>query len=282
MKKNESFLPKKIWFLWFQGQNKMPLVVKKCFLSWQKHHPNWDIIFLDKKNLYDFVEIKYILENRSSKIYFASQSDIIRINLLKKYGGVWVDATCFCQQPLDDWIYNYLNTGFFAFDRPGYDRMFSSWFLAVNKGNQLVEEYANAVNDFWISNKNIKLSRDRAWIHLILRKFKIHGYLKRNPTLWLHPILTKGLKVYSYFWFFYLFEKLYHNNQTVKTIWDSTPKFSADIPHKIQHFGLFEPLNKMIQADIDQKSDPLYKLTYKYDSQKYYQGCLLDYLLNKH
>ena len=131
----------------------------------------------------------------------------------------------------------------------------------------------------WIVLKNIKLWVDRPWIHWVLLKFKIHGYLKRNPTLWYHPLITKGLKVYPYFWFFYLFEKLYHSNPIVKKVWDATPKFTADVPHKIQHYGIFNPMSESIKMDIDQKKDPLYKLTFKFDQKKLSDNCTLDYLL---
>ena len=32
-----------------------------------------------------------------------SKSDLIRLHLLRKYGGYWVDATLFCHQSLDSW-----------------------------------------------------------------------------------------------------------------------------------------------------------------------------------
>ncbi|MEM6963160.1 MAG: capsular polysaccharide synthesis protein [Bacteroidota bacterium] len=273
-------IPQKIWFLWLQGFDDMPHLVRKCWTSWLTHHPDWEIIFLDKNNLYDYVNIKTILEDRSTIIYAASQSDIIRINLLRRYGGVWVDATCFCQRPLESWLPDYLAAGFFAFHRPGYDRMLSSWFLAATADNLLVEAYCATVNEFWKNNQHAKMWQDRPWIYRLLLKFKIHGYLKKNPTLWFHPLMLKGLKIYPYFWFFYLFEKIYHENPTVKKLWDMVPKYSADIPHKLQHHGILQPLSASLQQDIDQRVDPLYKLTYKYDASKLTSETTLDYLLN--
>lgn len=274
-------LPKKIWFLWLQGFDNMPYLVQKCWTSWQYHNSDWEITFLDKENIYEYIDIKSVLEDRTTRIYPVTQSEIIRINLLEKYGGVWVDATCFCQQPLDNWIYDYLDSGFFAFNRPGKDRMLSSWFLAATPYNKLVKIYCKEVNNFWLTNKTIKAWIDKPLVHQIILRFKIHGYLKNNPTLWFHPIITKVIRIYPYFWFFYLFEKLYHSNQEIKNIWDLTPKFSADVPHKIQNFGFFQSVNGLIRHDIDQKISPLYKLTYKYDPKKLKEGSALHYLLTK-
>lgn len=279
MTKPLTDLPKKIWFLWLQGYEDMPYLVQKCWWSWKQMHPDWELTFLHKDNIYDYIDIRSVLEDRESTIYPVSQSEIIRINLLRRYGGVWVDATCFCQQPLEKWLPEYLTSGFFAFHRPGKDRMLSSWFLAAHPNNALIEVYAQTVNDFWKNNKKIRMWVDRKWLHRILLKLKIHGYLKKYPTLWYHPIFVKLFKIYPYFWFFYLFEKLYHQNKTVQKTWDDTPKLSADIPHRIQHFGLFEKPDEAIRQYIDQRQDPLYKLTFKYDAAQYYSGCTLDYLL---
>ena len=157
----DPLFTKKIWFLWLQGYEDMPELVRRCYESWHKYNPGWEIIFLDRDNVDDYVNVSPIFEDRSARIYRVSQSEIIRINLLHQYGGVWVDATCFCCQPLDDWIGDYLDSGFFAFHRPGVDRMLSSWFLAAKKGNDLIRIYCEEVNAFWPSNKKIHLWIDK-------------------------------------------------------------------------------------------------------------------------
>lgn len=281
MEKQEKILPKKIWFLWLQGYDDMPPLVRSCYQSWEACNPNWELIFLDDKNIEKYIDIKSVLKDRKSKIYRVSQSEIIRINLLKEHGGVWVDATCFCQQPLDQWLTGKLTAGFFAFSQPGPDRMLSSWFMAAKKGNPLVEVFANEINKWWKDNLNIKLWIDKPWIHDLILRSKLHGFLKKRPTLWYHPLFVKVLKIYPYFWFFYFFQKLYEGNEIVKKKWDEMPEISADIPHKVQIQGLFEKLSISLKEDIDNRVDPLYKLTFKFDPKDLKRGCNLDYLLNK-
>ena len=67
-------------------------------------------------------------------ITYAAKSDFVRICILKKYGGLWVDATTYCTIPLDDWLEKYIQSGFFSFNletRPKGqpDRLLSSYFL---------------------------------------------------------------------------------------------------------------------------------------------------------
>lgn len=263
-------LPKKIYFLWLQGMDNAPLVVKKCYESWIKHNPGWEMVFFDEHNIAEHIDLpewdipKYVV------------SELLRINLLAKYGGVWVDATCFCVRPLDEWLYDYMDAGFFAFDRPGHDRMISSWFLASNKYNYITLAYQKAMTKFWAENTGIRLIEQTKW------KFIYKHLEKRNPQIWFSTLFTKILKIHPYFWFHYLFQHVYLKDAGYRELWDSVPKFSADIPHRVLFAGLSNPLTEQLKSEIDQKSTPIYKLTWKYDFEAGNQpGTVLDYLLNK-
>jgi hypothetical protein len=262
-------LPKTIWFLWLQGQSEMPLVARKCYESWVKNNPEWEVVFLDKGNVANYITLK---NNNLTKQAF---SDVLRINLLAQYGGVWVDATCFCIKPLDEWLYGYLTTGFFAFERPGPDRKISSWFIASFKGNYIILTYCEAVNNYWDTNPNLTFYETSKW-------YAFNNYLKRlKPQAWFNFFATKILKVYPYFWFHYLFEKIYLNDKKVREIWDLSPKISADIPHKLQFLNLFSTINDQIRTEIDQKTAPLYKLTWKFGPSDYHEETIMAYVLGK-
>ena len=131
MKEKSHEVPKIIWFLWFQGIENAPYLVKKCLSSWKKHNPGWEIRFLDDTNVKQYIDIEHIIQKNHRHVSKQVLSDLIRINLLKEYGGVWVDSTCFCCQPLDEWLDSYMSEGFFAFHRPGIDRPISNWFLVA-------------------------------------------------------------------------------------------------------------------------------------------------------
>ena len=124
-------VPKTIWMLWFQGLEQAPDAVKMCYLSWQQKNPGWKVEFLDETKVCDYVSLEQLEQPGLRK---QALSDIIRINLLARYGGVWVDATCYCQTPLDEWLIPQLSSGFFAFERTDKPRYFDSWFLALEPG----------------------------------------------------------------------------------------------------------------------------------------------------
>ena len=100
----KSNIPKNIYMFWDKGWDKAPYICQECLLSWKYYNPNWKIITLDKKNIYNYLS-KELLDDIWEKKLVQHQADIIRVNLLKKYGGVWTDSTIFCNKSLDDWLY---------------------------------------------------------------------------------------------------------------------------------------------------------------------------------
>ena len=207
-----------IWFVWFQGKDAMPSLVKTCYDSWVKHNSDYQFIFLDENNFTDHVTIdSRIIDNKN--LTRAHLSDVIRINLLNQNGGVWVDSTCLCMTALESWLPNYLNSGFFAFSKPGKDRMLSNWFLASNKGNELLSTMTEKLNSYWLVNPDIGLANNSPfrmlWSNIFSRKA-----LSMNPSLWTTNLFTGLFKVYTYYIFHYLFEQCYKTDKGFKTIWD--------------------------------------------------------------
>jgi hypothetical protein len=263
----DSDLPKIIWFLWLQGLAGAPLVVRKCYHSWVKHNPDWQIIFLDKDHITDHIDLRQ--DDKTQQAF----SDILRINLLAKYGGVWVDATCYCNQSLDQWLPGYMGIGFFAFDRPGPDRKISSWFIAAKTDNYLIRSYKDRVNAYWNENPRLTFFESSKW-------FFLKKYLQRmGPQIWFSHIVLKVLRVYPYFWFHYLFENIYLKDSEFRQAWDGAAKFSADIPHRLQTIGLFSQLTEEVKLEIDQIAAPVYKLTWKYEAPAHAKGSVIDHLL---
>jgi hypothetical protein len=199
---------KVIWICWFQGWKKAPYLVRKCIISWEKRNTGWQICRLDKHNLHHYIDIPDL---STKEISHAAFSDIVRILLLKRYGGVWVDATLYCNKPLDDWLLTNLDQGFFAFANPGPGRPIASWFIASHKNNYIVERWHNKTLCYW---------------------------LQRNSTS-------------DYFWFHHLFKDLLSNDKIFRNAFAKVPKISADGPHAIQRVGIFETDKQIINNQID-------------------------------
>jgi hypothetical protein len=269
-------IPKIIWMYWHQGLDKAPTLVHHCVQSWKDQNPEWQLNLIDQDNLHDFVELKlpsHILE----KIGIVKQSNLLRLQLLAEYGGVWADATTMCRKPLDAWLpLAAAESGFFAFYRPGRDRLISSWFLASEKNSPLIVAFLNAYTSFFLENSFNLESAFRKRIVKLLGK--IFNKSHRTTRYWLLPLVTKGLKIYPYFILHYLFESVVRKNPECQAIWEATSKISAIPPHKIQRYGMLEPLTDQIKAEIDSDDCPVYKLSYHFEPSTNPSNSVLSYL----
>ncbi|MEA2210458.1 MAG: hypothetical protein QOF83_406 [Solirubrobacteraceae bacterium] len=188
-----------IWTCWFQGEDRAPPLVRRCLASWRRGNPGWEVQCLDASTLAQFVDLPALAGKEISP---AARSDVLRIHLLRRFGGVWVDATTYCNRPLDDWLAAYFASGFFAFARPAPDREVASWFLAAALGNRTVDVWQAAVNDYWQS-----CSRRKD----------------------------------DYFWFHHIFNDLCASDPDFARDWGRVPRYSADAPHALQRVGLSSP-----------------------------------------
>lgn len=268
--------PKIIWMMWLQGLDNAPLVVKACYASWRALNPTWQVIFLDETNLSDYVDVERFIHPHS-EAQVQARSDIIRVNLLATYGGVWVDATCFCCQPLDSWLPERAASGFFAFSAPTRERLIDCWFMASSLGCPLTLKLRDATNAYWQEHRLKRYHRSTLSRALHLLDLSPH-----TTRLWFSYPVRRLLRAYPYMWLPYLFAVLLRRDLQCRQIWQETSKFSAEVPHRLLRLGLLEPLCERAQAEIDRAESPLYKLTWKFDGARYHAGSTLHYLFSQH
>lgn len=151
-----------VWMLWLQGWDRAPELVRSCAQTWRRLNPGWTVRLLDRAALADVLPDDALAHVAGKTLEPEAWSDVVRLELLARYGGVWVDATVYCLRPLDEWLPPRLTAGFFAFERPVPDRMLSSWFLAAVQGSGIVQRWRRAARDYWAA----RASRDEYfWVH---------------------------------------------------------------------------------------------------------------------
>ncbi|MBO4780271.1 MAG: hypothetical protein J5497_06515 [Selenomonadaceae bacterium] len=82
----------KVYTFW-EPREKIPYYIQLCMKTWEKFLPNAEIILLDYKNLGEYIDVNELGEMLFSGRFRLPQiSDAIRVALLAKHGGVWLDA----------------------------------------------------------------------------------------------------------------------------------------------------------------------------------------------
>jgi Capsular polysaccharide synthesis protein len=220
--------PRVIWCLWFQGWENAPPLVRACGASWRQHNPDWQIVYLSEANLAAYCDTATDDLYRKD-MTLVSLSNVIRVDLLRRHGGVWADATTYCLRPLNDWIYPAIATGFFAFDRPTVDRMLSSWFLAAQRKSYIVDALFRRIRSYWNERNG-------------------------EPD--------------QYHWFHHdIFYQLYKLDDEFRRLWDLAPKLSANGPHYFLPYeeSLPGPVTHGHRLIVETAQTPMLKLTHKID-----------------
>lgn len=159
----------KIWICWFQGLDKAPNIVKKCIESVEKNNPDKEIVIITTNNIHDYVEFpKYIEEKwKRGIITHTHMTDLLRLELLIRYGGTWVDATVFCSSSSIPSYFFDSDLFFYQLLKPGRDgnsTYFSSWFISAKTNNKILMATQELCYAYWKENNTM-------WDYFLLHDF---------------------------------------------------------------------------------------------------------------
>lgn len=146
-----------IWVCWWTGEETAPPLVRQCLKSIQKYAGNHPVHLITKENYMHYLTIPdFIIEKvQNGKMGLAHFADYIRVCLLNRYGGLWLDATIFCAGQIPD---DYFQLPFFTCKSPWRETGYLSHFQWVTfclggwKGNIWYSFMQEAVEVYWEKN----------------------------------------------------------------------------------------------------------------------------------
>ena len=142
-----------VYFCWFQGIENAPNVVKKCYESIKKYINDREIVLITEKNYKDYVRFPDFIEDKFERgiISRTHMSDLLRLELLTRYGGTWIDATVLCTAKPPAYM---IDSDFFVFQllKPGLDGHslgLSNWFITAKPGTMILKITLDILYDYW-------------------------------------------------------------------------------------------------------------------------------------
>ena len=232
----------KVWVCWFQGMDNAPKVVKKCYESLQNNLKDKEIILITTENISEYVKFpNYIMEKWNQGIItHTHMTDLLRLELLIKYGGTWIDSTVFCTSDIDEIPKYYFNSDLFFYQtlKPGKDgqaAVLSSWYLSAATNNKILMATRYLCYEYWSKNNDM-----------------VDYYL-------LHVFFQIVLEYY-------------------KEDWHNVVPVSNSTPH-ILLLRLFDKYDKDLFKYIKEQT-PFHKLSYKFtEEQKNMEGTFYKWLV---
>ena len=164
-----------IWFCWLQGLDEAPEIVRVCYVSLKRHLPEREIKVIDNTNWKEYVDLpEYVtIKWEKGRIPAANFSDLLRLELLIKYGGTWVDSTVLCtgfsSQTTQESI-KYLDADLFMFQYTPQGTVsgisISNWFISACSNNEVLLVLRDMLYAYW---KDFDCTIDYYIFHLFFR-----------------------------------------------------------------------------------------------------------------
>ena len=146
---NASPKRKVIWTCWWQGVSSAPPIVQKCINSMSKYANGFEVIVIDNNNVSNFIQLPAFVVEKHDKgiIPHAHFSDILRVALLEKYGGIWIDSTILLTSNLPEYI---VNADLFLFRGSGLAHTpIYNPFIAANPNHPIIEAVFQLLLEYW-------------------------------------------------------------------------------------------------------------------------------------
>ena len=152
----------KVWICWFQGIENAPSVVQKCYDSVKQNMTDREIVLITSDNIEQYVRFPdYILEKwKKGIITHTHLTDLLRLELLIKYGGMWLDATVFCSEEEKNIPTYFFDSDLFFYQslkpgRDGHSQYISSWLMSAKSNNKILMATRMLCYEYWKTNNSM-------------------------------------------------------------------------------------------------------------------------------
>jgi hypothetical protein len=149
---NSYTLPKIAWLYW-ESEEK-PDLIQNIEIYNSSKLEGWKINYLNKDSVYNFIK-KEEFPNNYDSLYVAHKADWIRLKLLSKYGGCWIDASIIINDKLaldklyDESIKKRSQLTVFSWKNKDSDNKLKpslyieNWFIMAPKNSSIVYYWLN-------------------------------------------------------------------------------------------------------------------------------------------
>lgn len=142
----EQKIPRIIWSYWHHPV--APEFIQSCTKNWEQYAPDHAVRMLSRDSICEWIKSDELLNSFDSLPAYR-QADWLRLQLLKLYGGIWVDASSVLTQDLT-WVHDHQaqhQSEYVGFYLRGYSTnmqqpIVENWFIAAIPHSQYIKDLA--------------------------------------------------------------------------------------------------------------------------------------------
>lgn len=166
-----------IWICWWQGEDNMPEIVKKCYENIRIYSGSHPVHLITLKNVNDYITLSPLILKKfhAGKIKYAHLADLIRLKLIAKFGGLWIDSTVYLTAPIDE---NLFSKSFYTIKNNPIDNKsvsqyrWCSFFIGGLPHNPYISAIEKAFETYMI--------KEQTFLHYLIIDYLIDIMYKRN------------------------------------------------------------------------------------------------------
>jgi hypothetical protein len=176
---------KHVWFCWLQGIDKAPDIVKSCLKSQKQWLKDKTFTIITADNYKEYISLPGFIEEKYARhiIPDAMFTDLIRVELLIKHGGTWIDSTVMITG--NNYPKEILDCPIFM---PQYISMegswhgISNWFITADRESHLLILLREMLYEYW---RRYDCVLDYHVFHLFFNMiaYKYSDEIKKMPLL---------------------------------------------------------------------------------------------------
>jgi len=196
-----------LWGYWDGGEEEMPGLCQLAMRSWRARHPDWHIVIVSEENYKEYVSMSDLPSTFESLIV-QHQSDIVRLALLLRYGGAYMDVSTVVLKGFDG-IWNSISTDTLLLTTPvtfsnGLSMANNALLFARGRDNLVLREWQRRV-----------LAYSEAPVTTV-NEMRAHPAFQRVSPLFDDPALGILQDAIPYLCHLWIFMDLLYYNETLR------------------------------------------------------------------
>ncbi len=143
-----------VWVCWWTGEESAPPLVRQCIRSIRNSAGTHPVHLITQDNCSSYLDIPGFIIDRvkDGRMCIANFTDYLRVSLICKYGGLWLDSTIFCSAQIPEVYFEApLFTCKSAWRESRYisHYQWTSFCLGGRKGNVFFSFFKEAFEEYW-------------------------------------------------------------------------------------------------------------------------------------
>lgn len=226
----QQIIPKIIHQIWV-GDTEAPIERMK---TWKNHNPDYEHIIWDEKAIEALpLKNKRLYDIFKSQGLYYGMADIARVEILEKYGGIYIDADTICIKPLNK---EWLTKEFVCCYSPETNDRVANGMMMSIPNHRVLQQYLRALSSVVVYSPVWKTVGSGLLTPIV------KGHLSQKviilPAYYFFPTTKDGQKLSNYdkAYCHHFYQSSIKKN-TIKAVWSKLSNFGDTLtPHVVKFF----------------------------------------------